>query len=319
MASPAFIFPGQGSQYVGMGKGLYNEYAEARAIFDEASDATGVDLAKLCFEGPDSELNRTENTQPAILTASLAVLSVLGAMHIKPVAAAGHSLGELTAVAAAGGLTSGQAAAIAKKRGKLMQEAVPEGKGLMAAVLGLDAEKIMEACAEASSIGVVAPANYNSPGQVVIAGERAAVEKASELCQAMGAKKVIPLAVSVPSHCPLMASAAEGLKSVLKDAGIRDLDYPVASNASGRLIQKAQEVEEALVKQLTMPLLWEDCVKTLIGCGADTLVEVGPGKVLSGLVKRITKEAEIRHVEDVVSLNTTLDYLSIGCRLAPKN
>ena len=157
MANPAFIFPGQGSQYVGMGKGLYNEYPEARAIFDEASGATGVDLAKLCFEGPDSELNRTENTQPAILTASLAVLAVLGAMHIKPVAAAGHSLGELTAVAAAGGLTAGQAAAIAKKRGKFMQEAVPEGKGLMAAVLGLDAEKIREACAEASSVGVVAP------------------------------------------------------------------------------------------------------------------------------------------------------------------
>ncbi len=151
LKGPAFIFPGQGSQYVGMGKGLYNEYPEARAIFDEASSATGVDLAKLCFEGPEGELNRTENTQPAILTASLAVLAVLGAMHIKPVAAAGHSLGELTAVAAAGGLTAGQAAAIAKKRGKYMQEAVPEGKGLMAAVLGLDAEKIREACAEASS------------------------------------------------------------------------------------------------------------------------------------------------------------------------
>ncbi len=319
MANPAFIFPGQGSQRVGMVSALYNEYPEARAVFQEASDAVGVDIAKLCFEGPESELNRTENTQPAILTASLAVYAVLGAMHIKPIAAAGHSLGELTAVAAAGGLAVGQAAALARKRGRYMQEAVPEGKGLMVAVLGLDADKIREACSEASAIGVVSPANYNSPGQVVIAGERAAVERAAELCQAMGAKKVVPLAVSVPSHCQLMAPAAQSLKIELEAAGIKDLDYPVVSNASGKLIQKSDDVKEALVRQLTMPLLWEDCVKTLVSCGADTLVEVGPGKVLSGLVKRITKEAEIRNVEDAVSLNTTLDYLSIGCRITPKN
>ncbi len=315
---PAFVFPGQGSQYVGMGKALYNEYPEARAVFEEASDAAGVDLAKLCFDGPESELNRTENTQPAILTASLAVHAVLGEMHIKPIAAAGHSLGELTAVAVAGGLMVGQAAAIARKRGKYMQEAVPEGKGLMAAILGLDAGKIREACSEASAIGVVSPANYNSPGQVVIAGERAAVEEASGLCQAMGAKRVVPLSVSVPSHCMLMAPAAERLKDDLEAAGIKDLNYPIASNASGKLVYSAGDVKDGLLRQLTMPLLWEDCVHALVLHGADTLIEVGPGKVLSGLIKRITKEAEIRNVEDVVSLNTTLDYLSIGCKISPK-
>ncbi len=315
---PAFIFPGQGSQYVGMGKALYNEYPEARAVFEEASDAAGVDIARLCFDGPESELNMTENTQPAILTASLAVHAVLGAMHIRPIAAAGHSLGELTAVAAAGGLTVGAAAALARKRGKYMQEAVPEGKGLMAAVLGLDAEKIEEACSGASAVGLASPANYNSPGQVVIAGERAAVEKAAELCREMGAKRVVPLTVSVPSHCMLMAPAVERLKSDLDVAGIKDLDFPIASNASGKLIDKAGDVKEGLLRQLTMPLLWEDCVHALVLHGADTLIEVGPGKVLSGLIKRITKEAEIRNVEDAVSFNTTLDYLSIGCRISPK-
>ncbi len=188
----------------------------------------------------------------------------------------------------------------------------------MAAVLGLDSEKIKEACSEASARGIVSPANYNSPGQVVIAGEKAAVEKASELCQAMGAKKVVPLAVSVPSHCILMAPAVERLKGELDAAGIKDLDYPIASNASGKLVDKADDVKENLLRQLTMPLLWEDCVHALVMHGADTLVEVGPGKVLSGLVKRITKEAEIRNVEDTVSLNTTLDYLSIGCKITSK-
>lgn len=318
MGDISFIFPGQGSQGIGMGKALYNAYGEARAVFAEASDAVGFDLAKLCFEGPEEELNRTENTQPAILTASLAVNAVLGTMHIKPGTVAGHSLGELTAVAAAGGLTVGQAAALAKKRGRLMQDAVPQGRGLMAAVLGLEPEKVREACAQASSVGVVAPANYNSPGQVVIAGEKAAVEKAAEVCTAMGAKKVIPLAVSVPSHCPLMAPAAEGLKEALDAVSLKDLEVPLACNAEGRFVNRAQDVKEALIKQLTSPLLWEDCVKAMVAEGARVVVEVGPGKVLSGLVKRITKEVEIRSVEDETSLNTTLDYLATGCKFSPK-
>lgn len=318
MSNIAFIFPGQGSQKVGMGRDLYEKFDEAKAVFAEASEAVGFDLAKLCFEGPEDALNQTENTQPAILTTSLAALAVLGAMHIEPGAVAGHSLGELTAVAAAGGLTVGQAASLAKRRGGYMQAAVPAGKGLMAAVLGLDGEKIIEACRQASSMGVVSPANFNSPEQVVIAGEKEAVEKAAALCTEMGAKRVVPLAVSVPSHCMLMAPAAERLKDDLVSADINDLDVPLAANATGRFISTAADVREMLVAQLTSPLLWVDCVRTMVAEGSTTIVEVGPGKVLSGLVKRVVKDVEIRNVEDETSLNATLDYIGMGCKMPPK-
>jgi [acyl-carrier-protein] S-malonyltransferase len=316
MGNTAFIFPGQGSQHIGMGKDLFEKFEDARPIFEEASEAAGIDIARLCFEGPEEELNKTENTQPAILTASLAALAVLRVMHVSPAAVAGHSLGELTAVAAAGGLTVGQAAALAKERGRYMQEAVPEGKGLMAAILGLDADKIREACLTASALGIVSPANYNSPGQVVIAGERAAVEWASKLCQEMGAKRVVPLSVSVPSHCLMMVPAANRLREYLDSLEMKDLEVPLVNNAEGRFVMKVGDVKESLVKQLTMPLLWEDCVKALSGEGCRVIIEVGPGKVLSGLVKRIVKDVEIRNVENETSLNTTLDYLSIGCKVS---
>lgn len=319
MSGIAFIFPGQGSQHVGMGRALYDGYEEARAVFDEASGALGFDVARLCFEGPESELNMTENTQPAILTVSLAVVSVLRAMNVSPDAVAGHSLGELTAVAAAGGLTVSEAAQLAQRRGRYMQEAVPEGRGLMAAVLGLEPEKIRQACADASDAGVVTPANYNSPAQVVIAGESAAVMKASLICHKLGAKKVIQLAVSVPSHCPLMAPAAVRLKADLDVVEIKDLAVPLAANVDGRFVMSSGDVKASLVRQLTSPLLWEDCVKALVANGARVIIEVGSGKVLSGLVKRITKAVEIRHVEDETTLLTTLDHLSIGCKFSPKN
>ena len=317
MSGAGFVFPGQGSQYVGMGRDLFGKFNDARAVFEEASSSVGFDIAKLCFEGPEEELNKTENTQPAILTVSLAVLAVLRAMHVEPVAVAGHSLGELTAVAAAGGLTVKDAVSLAKRRGRYMQEAVPAGMGLMAAVLGLEAEKIATACDEASSLGVVSPANYNSPGQVVIAGEKAAVERASALCLEMGAKRVVPLSVSVPSHCALMRPAAERLKEDLYALDVKDLSIPVAVNATGRFITGAGDVRESLVRQLTMPLLWEDCVKAVAGEGCGVIVEAGPGKVLSGLMKRIIKGVEIRNVEDETTLYTTLDYLSIGCKFSP--
>jgi [acyl-carrier-protein] S-malonyltransferase len=316
LSNIGFIFPGQGSQVLGMGRDLYNKFSEAKAVFDEASEATGLDIAKLCFEGPADELNKTENTQPAILTASLAAHAVLRAMHVRPAYVAGHSLGELTAVAAAGGLTVGQAATLARERGRQMQEAVPEGDGLMAAVLGLDADKILDACRDASVLGVVSPANYNSPGQVVIAGEKAAVLKASKLCQDMGAKRVVPLAVSVPSHCMLMEPAAVRLKEYLGALDMKDLEVPLACNADGKFVMKAADVKGSLVRQLTMPLLWEDCVKALAREGCRVIIEVGPGKVLSGLVKRIVKDVEIRNVENETSLLTTLDYLSIGCKVS---
>ena len=309
MSAVAFVFPGQGSQYVGMGREFYDSFPEARAVFDEASHAAGFDVAKVCFDGPESELNRTENTQPAILTVSLAAAAALKARGISPASVAGHSLGELTAVAAAGGLSVSQAASLARKRGAYMQEAVPEGAGRMAAVLGLAGDKIREACAQASSLGVVSPANFNSPGQVVIAGEAAAVEKASELCKAMGAKRVVPLAVSVPSHCMLMAPAAGRLEAELGALDMRDLDVPLAANAEGRLVRSAGEVKTLLVKQLTMPLLWEDCVMALMGGGARVMVEVGPGKVLSGLIKRISKDAETKNVEDAATLAAVAESL----------
>lgn len=318
MSGVAFVFPGQGSQSVGMGRDFHEKFPEARAVFEEASEAVGLDLAKLCFEGPEDELDRTENTQPAILTASLAALAVLGAMHVEPDAVAGHSLGELTAVAAAGGLGVAAAASLAKRRGSYMQAAVPEGRGLMAAVLGLDGDKVREACAEASAMGVVSPANFNSPGQVVIAGERAAVEKASGICSEMGARKVVPLAVSVPSHCMLMKPAADRLKEDLANTEIDDLSAPLAANATGRFVTKAEDVREMLVRQLTSPLLWEDCVRSIAGEGMGLIIEVGPGKVLSGLIKRIEKGVEIRNVENETTLNTTLDYIGMGCKITPK-
>jgi [acyl-carrier-protein] S-malonyltransferase len=309
MSGACFVFPGQGSQYVGMGKSLYDSFQESRAVFDEASGAAGFDIAKLCFDGPESELNRTEFTQPAILTVSLAADAALKTRGIRPVAVAGHSLGELTAVCVAGGLTLAQAASLARKRGTYMQEAVPEGRGLMAAVLGLDADKIKEACAQASTLGVAAPANFNSPGQVVIAGEKEAVEKAAELCKAMGAKRVVHLAVSVPSHSPLMAPAATRLAEDLRAADIRDLDVPLAANAEGRLIRSADEVRRLLVMQLTLPLLWEDCVRALTGTGTSRIIEVGPGRVLSGLIKRINKESATHNVEDADSLESAVEQL----------
>ncbi|HEY3347789.1 MAG TPA: ACP S-malonyltransferase [Nitrospirota bacterium] len=305
----AFIFPGQGSQYLGMGKSLAEAFPEARAVFEEASESVGYDILKLCVEGPEAELNRTENTQPAILTVSLAAFAALKAGGITPIAAAGHSLGELTAVAAAGGLTVGQAASLASRRGRYMQEAVPQGKGLMAAVLGLDADKVREACVAASGIGVVAPANFNSPGQIVIAGVKEAVEKAGELCKEFGAKKVVPLAVSVPSHCPLMAPAADRLKADLAGLEMQDLKFPVASNAYGRLMTSSSDVKEALVKQLTEPLLWVDCVEAIVAAGVSDIIEAGPGKVLSGLVKRITDKAVIKNAEDGATMTAVLEAL----------
>jgi len=301
-----------------MGKDLYDKFEEARKVFEEASDASGLDLAGLCFDGPEEELNLTENTQPAILTASLAALAVLRVMNVEPAALAGHSLGELTAVAAAGGLSVGDAARLARVRGRYMQEAVAEGEGLMAAVLGLDDDKVREACSGASALGIVSPANFNSPGQVVISGAKPAVEKASELCREMGAKKVVPLAVSVPSHSMMMAPAAERFREELDGTGFRDLDTAVVSNATARFVTSAADVKAALIEQLTSPLLWVDCVNALAGEGCRVIIEVGPGKVLSGLIKRINKSVEARNVHDETSLNTTLDYLATGCSFTPK-
>ncbi len=302
----AFLFPGQGSQYVGMAKEFIEQFNESREVFDIASAALGFDLAHLCTQGPAETLNLTENTQPAVLATSIAMLRPLERRGLSATAAAGHSLGEYTAVTACGGFELRDAVALVRKRGKYMQEAVPEGAGLMAAILGMDRESVEKTCLEAAKNGIVAPANYNSPGQIVIAGERPAVEKAMEIAKAGGAKKVIPLAVSVPSHCSLMKKAGERLALELESVVLSDLSIPIVNNADAKFLKTSSELRPSLIKQISSPLYWEDSIRTLTAEGYDTFIEIGPGKVLSGLVKRIAKDCKVLNVEDVKGMNDTL-------------
>jgi len=307
----AFIFPGQGSQYAGMAKEFIENFKESKEVFEIANEVLGFDLAELCVNGPVEKLNLTENTQPALLAASIAILRPLERRGLTATAAAGHSLGEYTAITAAGGFELKDALALVQKRGKYMQEAVPAGTGLMAAVLGMDRQDVEKTCLEAAKNGIVAPANYNSPGQIVIAGEKQAVEKAMELAKAGGAKKVIPLAVSVPSHCAMMKQAGEKLAKELATVTINDLRIPIVNNADAKFLRTASELRPSLIKQISAPLYWEDSIKNLVADGYDTFIEIGPGKVLSGLVKRIAKDVKVLNVEDQKSMNETLSALGI--------
>jgi [acyl-carrier-protein] S-malonyltransferase len=302
----AFIFPGQGSQYVGMAKEFLENFPESKEVFEAASEALGFDLSQLCLQGPVEKLNLTENTQPAILAASIAMLLPLERRGLTASAAAGHSLGEYTAITAAGGFALKDAIALVQKRGRFMQEAVPEGAGLMAAILGMERQDVEKTCLEASKNGIVGPANYNSPGQIVIAGEKNAVEKAIELAKSAGAKKVVPLSVSVPSHCGMMKPAGDRLAKELDRVNINDLRIPIVNNADAKFLRSAAELRPSLVRQISSPLYWEDSIKNLIADGFDTFIEIGPGKVLSGLVKRIAKDATILNVEDLKSMNAAL-------------
>jgi len=304
----AFIFPGQGSQYVGMGKDIYENFETARETFKEASDAVGYDLAGLSFSGPAEELNKTFRTQPCILTVSTAIYKVLLSEGIAPSVVAGHSLGEYSALVAAGILSLKDAAELTAKRGQFMQEAVPEGKGLMAAILGLERDKIDRICGSLRS-GYASPANYNCPGQIVIAGEKVAVEEAIEACKEAGAKRAMPLAVSVPSHCKLMENASKRLSELFDGIEFRNPAIPIVNNADAKFLKDIGDIKSSLIRQLSSPLLWEDSVRSIVSSGIGTFVEVGPGKVLSGLIKRIDASVKVLNVEDMKSLDMTLTEL----------
>ncbi len=305
MREICFVFPGQGSQYVGMGKEMYERYDEAKWVFDRASEILGYDVPSLCFNGPVEELNRTIRTQPCILTVSIAILRVLTAKGLKPSVTAGHSLGEYSALVAAGVLDLDDALLLTEKRGQFMQEAVPEGKGLMAAILGLNRGDVDNICLSVKS-GYVVPANYNCPGQIVIAGEKKAVEEAIILAKEAGAKRAVPLSVSVPSHCALMAEASNRLAELLEKIGLHAPSIPIVNNADALFLNNVESIKSSLIRQLNNPLLWEDSIKAIIDSGIDTFLEVGPGKVLSGLIKRIDPRARVFNVEDNGSLERTM-------------
>jgi len=303
----AYVFPGQASQYAGMGKELYNEFPVAAAVFNRADEELGFSLSRLCFEGPGEELNLTANTQPAVLTTSVACLEVLNALGGPvPCAVAGHSLGEYTALVAAGSLLFEDAVRLVRKRGQYMQEAVPVGEGGMAAGMGRSTELVVETCLKASGSGVVEAVNLNCPGQVVIAGDTAGLKAAEPLLKAAGARRVMPIPVSAPFHSSLMVPAGKRLAEDLNKVSVADPKIPVVANVSADLVSSGQEVRESLIRQVYSPVRWEECVLKLISLGADTFIEVGPGKVLSGLIKKISRDVTILNVEDRASLEKVL-------------
>jgi len=308
----AYIFPGQGSQSPGMGRELAEEFGAAREVFEEADDALGFALSRLCFEGPAEELQLTENTQPAILTTSVAALRALESQGFpEPDFVAGHSLGEYSALVAAGALSLRDAVRVVRQRGRFMQQAVPVGEGAMAAVLGADLETVRAVCEEARQGGeVCSPANINSPGQIVIAGSAAAVERALPLLKARGAKRAIPLKVSAPFHCGLMLPAQERLKDVLDEIEFGELRRPLVTNVDARVVRTGAEARESLVRQVSSPVRWLESVELLAREGVGTFVETGPGKVLSGLVRQTAKEARCLNVEDRASLSATGEALA---------
>lgn len=293
MHKTAFLFPGQGSQFVGMGRSLAESYDCARAVFEEADRALGYSLTRLCFEGPEEDLKLTENTQPAILTASVAALMVLKAKGLPPDFVAGHSLGEYSALVAAGSLQFGDAVSLVHRRGLYMQEAVPPGAGAMAALLKLPAGKLPGILAEAAQTEVLAAANFNSPGQVVVAGHKGAVERAIELAKAAGARRAVLLPVSAPFHCPLMVPAQQRLKADLDATPFSDLAVPLVNNWQARKIDTGAEAREGLYHQIPNPVRWDESVRCLAGRGVRRCIEVGPGAVLTGLARHIAPELEV--------------------------
>lgn len=307
----AFVFPGQGSQHVGMGKDLAAEFPVARQIFEEADAALGFALSDVCFNGPADQLQLTENTQPAILTTSIAALRAMEAEGFpRPDFVAGHSLGEYSALVAAGSLSLTDAVKTVRARGRYMQEAVPVGVGAMAAILGADPDVILAACAEAAQGQICSAANLNSPKQVVIAGDAAAVDRAIELLRERGAKRAMKLNVSAPFHCALMQPAQERLARDLDGISFQDVVTPIVTNVDARAVRSGAEARDALVRQVSQPVRWLESVEFLISQGVQTLVEIGPGKVLSGLVRQIERSLRCVNVEDKASLCAAREVFS---------
>jgi [acyl-carrier-protein] S-malonyltransferase len=313
MGQIAFVFPGQGSQAAGMGKALYDSFEAARAVFSEADAVLGFPLSQLCFLGPDDQLKLTENTQPAILAVSTAASRVLSEAGVKPDFVAGHSLGEYSALVAANSLSLGDALQVVRKRGTYMQESVPVGQGAMAAILGLTADQVEALCREAAQGEVLSPANLNSPSQIVIAGTAAAVERAVQLAKSHGARKAKQLSVSAPFHCALMQPAQEHLAQDLGQLSFRNPEYPLINNVDAAEVRSADAIAGSLSRQVCSSVRWTESIQKLISTGVQLFVEVGPGKVLCGLIRQIDRAVRTANVEDPPSLAQTLETVkSLG-------
>ena len=310
MGKLAFLFPGQASQYPGMGRELAGNHPAARSVFDEADRALGFSVSDLCFNGSEEALKLTANTQPAILTVSVAAYRVLEENGVQPAFVAGHSLGEFSALVAAGGLEFSDAVRLVRRRGEYMQSAVPEGVGAMAAILGLAPAQVAGICRQAADGQVVAPANLNSPEQTVISGHAEAVKRAVELASAGGAKRAVILPVSAPFHSSLMQPAAQRLEADLRATAFHPLRVPLVNNADAELTTSGDEARESLIRQVTLPVRWEESVRELIDQGVNTFVEVGPGRVLTGLLRQIDRSIHVFNVEDEKSLRSTLERLA---------
>ena len=311
MGKTAFLFAGQGAQAVGMGKELADHFDCAAKVFDEASEAVGFDIKDMIFNGDSETLQITENTQPTIVTMSTAALRVLEEKGVKADVAAGLSLGEYTAHIASGSMDFADGVRLVKKRGKYMQEEVPIGEGAMAAIIGLSAEDVIACCDIASAIGICSPANFNCPGQIVVSGEVAAVEKCCEEAKAKGAKRAMLMPVSAPFHCKMLTGAGEKLAKELENVTLSDMNIPVITNVTADYVPSKDDIKPLLIKQVSSPVRWEDSIRKMIADGVDTFIEIGPGKTLSGFLRRIDKTVTAYNVEDMASLEKTLDGLGL--------
>jgi [acyl-carrier-protein] S-malonyltransferase len=309
----AYLFPGQGSQYIGMGKELYDNYQECREVFDEADERLNIKLSVMMFEGSKENLDRTEYTQPAIVAMSIAAYKALSRHGIKPYVTAGLSLGEYSSLTVSGVFTLSQVIPLVQKRGRFMQDAVPEGKGKMCAILGLSEDKVKEACDKAKSIGLVEPANYNCPGQIVIAGEVKAVDEAANIAKVLGALRCVSLPVSAPFHTKMLASAADNLRIELDKLTLGEMMIPVISNVTADYINSVAEVKSLLYEQVMSSVLWEQTIRRMTADGVRHFVEIGPGRTLSGFVKKIDRSLNTYHVEDETSLRETVSALEGIC------